>query len=444
MSRQLPQDFALYAVTGKPVLHSRSPQMMNAAFGCHNKRAFYLRLGAQSAAHALNAAKELQIRGLNVTSPFKEDMFRLASAASPAASELSSINSIVLSPNGDMQGFNTDVDGVRACFKNHGVSLNGKRAVILGAGGAARAAAQALLASGAHVTLANRTFEKAESIAQKMAVHAISLSDPKLPGIFKEAEILVSCLATTDRVVSKSFLHPNLTVLDAVYGKSTALSEDAASQGCRVIPGIEWLLHQGSLAFETFTGMPAPIQSMKEALSLDSWPKQHRRVALIGFMGSGKSTVASELSRLVGLPFLSLDSEIEKRSGQSIRKLFQARGETYFRDLESRILAEFAENTGGILACGGGVVVQPQNRALLREHFISIWLSTSLQTALARCPNDGTRPLLTNAGDIEAASRLFVERFPYYAECSDLVISTEELPPAAAATLISEELKAIW
>ena len=140
----------VFAVTGNPILHSKSPQMFNAAFQELGIDAVYSRLAATSAEEAIACARAIGIQGLNVTAPFKEDVRGYLDTVDESANKINAVNTITLdSESHELKGYNTDHFGVVAAIEGHGISLEGKKAVVLGAGGAGRAAVYALENAGA-------------------------------------------------------------------------------------------------------------------------------------------------------------------------------------------------------------------------------------------------------------------------------------------------------
>ena len=256
---------ALYAVVGKSITHSRSPALHNEAFRALGISARYVRLAVRSAEEGLRRAESLGVRGMNATAPFKEDFFRLCDTVSGTAKTTGAVNTVVIR-NGRLIGHNTDVYGVAQALRANGVTLKGRKAVVLGAGGAAKAAVHALLSGGAKVTVANRTAQKAQAIAESMGCGHSTLRPVELSGAFKDAEIVVSAVSTTKRIVPRSLLKETMTILEANHTAQTALTRDAVQKGCRVIDGREWLLFQGAKAFEIFTGRKAPLAAMREAV----------------------------------------------------------------------------------------------------------------------------------------------------------------------------------
>lgn len=217
---------------------------------------------------AIEGAAALGIAGLNVTIPFKEAVLDEVNPTDRAA-QIGAVNTVDFStdPPG---GYNTDVDGVRRSFAHHDVPVAGTEAVIVGAGGAGRAVAYALVEAGASVAIANRTTAKAETLAAELdAPTAHSLAS--LEDLLADAEILVNAtsvgMQSDETVVDRGALHPDLTVMDAVYHPlETRLLRDANAVGATTIDGAWMLLYQGIEAFERWTARSAPVEAMNTAL----------------------------------------------------------------------------------------------------------------------------------------------------------------------------------
>ena len=239
--------------------------MFNAAFKALGMPARYVRLAAGSAEVALEKARALGLRGLNITAPFKEDFAKLCDLLDVTAEMVGAVNTVVIR-NGRLIGHNTDIYGVAQALRSNGVSLRGKKAIVLGAGGAAKAAVYELISGGALVTVANRTAQKVQAIAESMGCGHSTLRPVELRGAFKDAEIVVSAVSTTKRIVPRSLLKETMTILEANYTAETTLTRDALQKGYRVIDGREWLLFQGAEAFENFTGRKAPLAIMRKAV----------------------------------------------------------------------------------------------------------------------------------------------------------------------------------
>jgi shikimate kinase len=160
-------------------------------------------------------------------------------------------------------------------------------------------------------------------------------------------------------------------------------------------------------------------------------------VYLVGMPGSGKSTVGAELAGRLGVPFIDLDLEIEVEQGRSVTEIFDAEGEAGFRALEARALVAASTHDPAVIACGGGVVLEPANRVTLRNTGTCVYLNVSLDVLEARVEPDADRPLIRSQGDL---SRLLEIREPLYREFAAHVVDGSG-DPGEVADAIVEELR---
>ena len=427
----------IFAVTGNPILHSRSPEIFRAAFkvlGLDNY--YYLRFASSRVEEIVQAMRETIVYGFNVTSPFKEKVIPLLDDLDDGARKIGAVN-LIVNEGGRLKGFNTDVMGVEQAFLENGVTLAGKKAVVLGAGGAAKAAVVALTAADTDVTVMNRTFKKAEFLAERFTCRASLMED--LRKEIAKADILVSCLSAGIDIVPVHSLRQGLVVLDANYGETSALVREGARNGCTMIDGREWLLYQGVKAFTFFTGIQKPpIEAMRKTL-YEKKEFKKRNIALIGFMGAGKSTVGRHLAKKMKMTFIDIDSEIEKNNKSSIEEIFKHNGEEAFRKMEAHEIERVAGMTGRVISCGGGAVLDKDSMNYLRKYCIVIWLWAGVETILKRTADNKARPLLNVNDKRSEIETLLTFRKPYYADASDLFISSDYKKPEEIAARIYNE-----
>ena len=261
----------VFGLLGNPVEHSLSPPMHEAAYDALGIDARYVTFepDRDDGAAAVAAADTLGIAGLNVTIPFKRDVL---DAVDPddTARRVGAVNTIDLSTS-PPRGYNTDVAGVERALTHHGVEIDGRDAVVVGAGGAGRAVAFALADAGAAVHIANRTVERAESLAADVPGATAGGLDSRER--VADADLLVNATSVgmapdaDGTPVPASYLHEELAVLDAVYSPiETRLLRAAEAAGATTVDGAWMLLFQGVEAFERWTGRDAPVEAMNEAL----------------------------------------------------------------------------------------------------------------------------------------------------------------------------------
>lgn len=156
--------------------------------------------------------------------------------------------------------------------------------------------------------------------------------------------------------------------------------------------------------------------------------KQGQNLVLIGFMGSGKTSVGLKLSYRLRMPVEDTDKLIERREGQSISKIFENDGEEYFRQLETELLEELSEKSHGrIFSVGGGTPVRPENRELLKRIGTVIYLRAQPETVYDRLKNDTTRPLLQCENPLEKIRELLNQRSEAYESCADIIVDVDGL-----------------
>jgi len=166
------------------------------------------------------------------------------------------------------------------------------------------------------------------------------------------------------------------------------------------------------------------------------------RIFLIGPMGAGKSTIGRLLAEHLRKRFLDTDQEIERRTGASVSLIFDVEGEAGFRRREAAVLEELTRRPGVVLATGGGAVLAPANRALLRRRGVVVYLHAPLDALVARTQRDRNRPLLRDGERRARLEAIVRAREPLYRETADLVFVTHERPPALIAQEIAAGLRA--
>ena len=272
----------IVGVIGDPVEHSRSPQMHNAAFAEAGLDYVYVpfHVRPNDLSDAIAGFKATNVVGINVTLPHKQAVISHLTSISREAELIGAVNTLTFTADG-IHGDNTDAPGVlRALEENGNMSVPvGENVVVLGAGGAARAVVVALALAGvALITIANRTVEKAISLAEEMrqktgiSMQGLGFADPQLPIAVRESMLLintatVSMDATHPLLISADWLQPHTVVYDIVYTPPvTPLMRAAAGRGCETLGGIGMLVHQGAIAFETWTGIAPCTEIMHRAL----------------------------------------------------------------------------------------------------------------------------------------------------------------------------------
>ncbi len=267
-------------VFGYPVKHSASPAMQNAAFLSAGLNYIYLsfEVKPQDIKEALNSLKVLGIKGMNLTIPHKETSIAFLDEISAEASKIEAVNTVMLE-NGKLRGFNTDIEGfLKPLVSENGWIPEGKKAVILGAGGAARAVVFSLLDAGAsEIVVANRTPERAKKLSEFMKplfpsaeIRCVPISDSSLAGQISSSSLLVNCtpLGMKGESPLRDFdcIKPGIKVYDLIYRPAdTPLLAGARKKGADTIGGLGMLVYQGAASFKIWTSADPPIGVMKNA-----------------------------------------------------------------------------------------------------------------------------------------------------------------------------------
>ena len=343
------------------------------------------------------------IGGLNVTIPYKRDVMPLCDGLHPTAKAIGSVNTIVRQPDGALVGYNTDIDGFLYMAHRAGISLNGKKVVILGAGGA------------------SLTAQAASRQARAREIAVISRSGPDdYDHLDRHADAEVLVNTTPVGMVPHTGAAPvDLTrfprcqgVLDVIYNpRRTALVLQAESLGIPCSDGLPMLVAQAKRAEEHFFRRAIPDQENERILA--QLRQETCNIVLIGMPGCGKTTVGQALAALSGREALDLDQQIVEKAGKSIPQIFAEQGEAAFRALEREVVAEAGKLTGKLLLTGGGVVTIPENYGPLRQNGRIYHLVRDLDAL----PTEG-RPL-SQSTDLRA---LWETRAPLYARFRDVVI----------------------
>ncbi|MEO8727149.1 MAG: shikimate dehydrogenase [Acidobacteriaceae bacterium] len=251
----------VYGVVGDPVAHSLSPLMLNAAFRRENHNGVYLPLHAKKLDDLLRCVRELPIHGISVTMPYKQEIVEYLDKSDEITARIGACNTVVRSQEGKLYGFNTDVAGVVRPLEQR-MNLQGVKVLVLGAGGAARAAVFGLKERGAEVTIYNRTSPKGQKLARQAGAKTIAR------GNLVKTQFDVIIHATPVGMDGKSALLESKELnakylFELIYTPAeTPLVRLARAKGMQIISGSEMFVQQGARQFEIWTGKPAPLEEM--------------------------------------------------------------------------------------------------------------------------------------------------------------------------------------
>ncbi len=394
---------------GRKLTHSYSPQI-HAHLGDYNYELFEV-----EPEDLESFLKTKDFSGLNVTVPYKKAVIPYLDELSPVARKLGAVNTIV-KRNGKLIGHNTDYFGFQTMVKDSGLSLSGKKILVLGSGGASNTAVAALQELGAHVIVISRT---GEHNYQNLHLHrdtAVIVNTTPV-GMYPNTGCTPLDLSEFPKLEG---------VLDVIYNPArTALLLDAEKRGLQAVNGLKMLVAQAKEASEWFTGSSIDEARIGEIHRM--LRQQMENIILIGMPGCGKSTVGKILAGQRNKQFTDADQVLEFRANQSIPEIFARDGEAFFRTLETETLAILGKESGLVIATGGGCVTQQENLPLLRQNGRIFWL----QREVRDLSTDG-RPL-SQSGSL---AEMYSIRKPLYAAFADHTIDNNNTPESAARQIL--------
>ena len=458
---------------GNPVKHTLSPLIHNTLAHMLGIDLVYVpfEVKEENVGDAIRGAKALDIFGLNVTIPHKSAVIPYLEEIDPLAKGIGAVNTLVRIENGGFKGYNTDMTGLYHAMTDEDVVLEGKKIIILGAGGVARPAAFLCGSKGAsEIYILNRTYDRALEVADEVnralaelgteekltsdglkadggvtdiekKVIPMPLSDYKKLLLEGEKYIVLQCTSVglfpdvNSAVIEDEEFYRHVSyAIDMVYRPvNTKFMRLAAKAGAKSFSGLKMLLYQGIDAFELWNKSEGrDISITKEQADevyklLEMEVLGASNIILEGFMGSGKTTVSEILSDKLDLELLDTDQAIEEAEGRSINEIFAADGEAAFRsmetDLVNMVVSEHLNQM--VVSLGGGLPLREENRQLLKKAGKIVYLRTRPETVYERLKGDDTRPLLKTEDPQKRIRELLEERSEKYETLADIIIDTD-------------------
>ena len=400
----------IYGLLGRKLGHSWSVPI-HSALGCEGYRLIELEPNELD-----GFLRQPNIGGLNVTIPYKRDVMPFCDVIDPMAQAIGSINTLTRRANGKLYAFNTDAAGFCWMAERAGISFAGKKAVVLGSGGASLTAVACAKKLGAReVVVISRSGENNYGNLDRHADAEIVVNTTPV-GMFPNTGVSPVDLTAFPRCSG---------VLDVVYNpRRTALLLQAEELGIPCSDGLPMLVAQAKAAEEHFFETPIPDSENERILT--QLRQECTNIVLIGMPGCGKTTVGQALAELTGREAIDLDQCIVEKAGRSIPEIFAAEGEDAFRALEREVTAEVGKLFGKIILTGGGVVKDERNYAPLHQNGRIYHLLRDLNAL----PTDG-RPLSQGA-DLAA---MWKERAPLYARFRDALVENSGTVEDTAAAI---------
>ena len=396
---------------GRKLGHSYSPQI-HSYFGSYSYDLF-----EKEPEELEEFLKHGDFTAINVTMPYKKDVMAYLDEISPTAKKMGAVNTIVRRSDGTLFGHNTDYFGFVSMVKRSGLTVSGKKVLVLGSGGASNTAVAVLEELGANVVVISRSgHNNYGNIHLHKDASVIVNTTPV--GMYPNTGISPVDLSSFPRLEG---------VLDVVYNPArTQILLDAEDRGLPCQNGLWMLVAQAKEASEYFTGKKIPdsmIETVYNTLSV-----QMQNIVLIGMPGCGKSTVAALLAKKLGRPVVDADEEVVRLAGKSIPDIFAQDGEEEFRRYETAALEAIGKGSGAVIATGGGCVTRVRNYPLLHQNGIIFWLTRPLEML----PTDG-RPL----SQTNRLKDLYAVRKPLYEAFADHVIDNSGSPEEMVSAILA-------
>ena len=403
----------VYGLLGRTLRHSYSPQI-HALLGDYEYRLFEVEPQDLEA-----FLKKREFGGINVTIPYKKDVLPYLSGISDNAKRIGAVNTIIVKEDGGLYGDNTDYDGFLCLVQKSGFQVKGKKALVLGTGGASLPISAVLSDLGAReVVFISRS---GENNYQNLSRHADADLIVNTTPVGMYPNNLKAPLSLSE--------FPNLSgVLDIVYNpQKTKLILDAERLGIPAYSGLLMLVAQGKRAAELFLGHDIPDSETDRIFKKLSTEMQN--IVLVGMPGCGKTTVGKALAEQLNRPFFDADEEILKRTGKSAEAWIEACGEAVFRQKETEVLESLCKQSGTVIATGGGAVTVPENADILRQNSIVFFINRDVSAL----PVEG-RPL----SKATALSEMYEVRLPLYRGVCDYEIAADGSVEAVVRRILEE------
>lgn len=391
-----------YGCIGKKLTHSFSKII-------HNRLADYdyelCEIPEDSLADFMTKA---DFKAINVTIPYKQAVIPFLYSISDTAKKIGAVNTIV-NKNGKLYGYNTDFSGMRAMIIRQGVSLKGKKVLILGSGGTSKTAA---------TVAENLEADEVYRVSRSGSDGAITYDEAYLKHSDAQAiinttpcgmypNIGVSAI-DTERFKSLS------SVTDAVYNPlSSALVVSAREKGINAVGGLYMLVAQAAFAAEKFIDISVTSEKTEEIYR--DILRQKKNIVLIGMPGCGKTTIGKLIADELDKEFVDTDSEIIKQINMPISDYFGKYGEESFRKIESEVIKRISAEQSSVIATGGGAVLNPDNIRLLKENGTVVFIDRPLEKLVTT----SDRPLSSNR---EMLMKRYNERYQIYCSSADIKI----------------------
>ena len=390
-----------FGLIGEKLGHSYSP-LIHSKFGDYE---YELCEAKEEELEAL--LKKEEYGGFNITIPYKKTVLKLCDEISDTARAIGSVNTIIRSEDGKLKGYNTDYDGFIYLLKAAKIDVKGMKCMVLGSGGASLTVQTVLADMGASeiVIISRKGENNYENINRHFDREIIVNTTPvgMYPGNGRTP-------------VNLDDFKNCRGVVDLIYNPNkTKLVLDAMAKSLPATGGLAMLVAQAKESSEFFQNKKIEDEEIENAI--DEVRSETLNAILIGMPGAGKTLLGKEIADRMGREFVDIDDMIVEHEGMSIPEIFEKKGESYFRKVETEMLEQACVKTGLVIATGGGIVKKKLNYNIIKQNGVVIWIKRDLD----KLETDG-RPLSQSM----PLDQMYEERKDAYSYWSDFFINNNE------------------
>ncbi len=355
--------------------------------------------------------KNPEFKAINVTIPYKQDIIPYLDVIDETAEKIGAVNTVV-NRDGKLYGYNTDFSGLKALIEHADIELRDKKVLILGSGGTSKTALAVAEAMGV-----TEVYRVSRSGGDRLITYTEAEAE------HRDADVIIN--------TTPCGMYPNIDgtavdllkftqlsgVVDAVYNPlNTELVTKAKEMGVKATGGLYMLVAQAVFAAEKFKNREfdkSEIDRIYNKLFLEK-----RNLVLIGMPSCGKTTIGKVIANSLSKEFIDCDEEIVRAEGISIPEIFERHGETYFRKVETEVIAELSRRQSAVISTGGGAILNKGNIDRLRRNGFIVFINRPLELLITT----DDRPLSSSR---EQLTKRYNERYEIYCNSADYIVKND-------------------
>ena len=431
---------------GFPLSHSLSPFIQKKLFEINQICADYSMFSFPTEQFDEKIAFLKELHGFNITLPHKQTIIKYLDTLDPTAAAYGAVNT-VKNENGGLVGFNTDGFGFLKGLEMAGIPLCGS-VLIYGYGGVARTISYCALEKNCTVTFCTRRGSRYRAnglvleLQEKFGVQIPVIEENEIKehyDLFVNATPVGMFPNCDKSPLTREQVDCFDAVFDTIYNPiETLLLSYAKEQGKRFSNGLSMLVAQAARAQSIWFGVSFTHEQIK-SVTLAAEKKLNSRdknIVLVGFMGSGKTTVSALLAKTLNMELADTDSLIEQRYNMSVSEIFKQFGEAEFRKAENELALELSKESGRVISCGGGLPIYCQCKEFFKNA-LTVYLDVTPECVFERLKNDTTRPLLQGDNPEEKIAKLMSERKGIYESVANFKVNAEDCAENIVKNVIS-------